>query len=291
MGLSARIPWWGKIGAKLVLSRLPVSYGAWSRLGVFRHGDMADPSRAIAAFRAHFQAAQAVHLLPRDFTTLELGPGDSLLSAGVARAAGGGMTWLVDAGDFARRDAILFHALDDALPASGLPALGLPRDLGFEAILDRLGARYRTNGLASLGEIPSASVDLVWSSVALEHVYREEFEALAVQLARVLKPDGVMSHAVDLRDHLGGSLNNLRFSDRRWESRSWRRAGFYTNRMSQAEILAAFARAGLRADRLRDDLWPAPPLDRSKMDRAFRDRSDEELRIAGFDVVLVRDHV
>lgn len=290
MSLSARIPWWGKIGVKLALSRLPLSYGVWSRLGVFRHGDMADPNRAIHAFRAHFEKAQAVQRLPPGFTTLELGPGDSLLSAGVARAVGGGITWLVDAGDFARRDPKLFHALDNVLPTAGLPALGLPRDIGFEAALDCLGARYLVNGLASLSEVASGSVDLVWSSVALEHVYRDEFDALVNHLARVLKPDGVMSHSIDLRDHLGGSLNNLRFSSGRWESPAWRRAGFYTNRMAQAEILDAFARAGLSVAKLSNDLWPAPPLHRAKMDRAFRDRSDEELRIAGFDVVLVHNH-
>lgn len=32
--IKAKIPWWGKIVAKLVLSRLPVGYAFWQKLGV-----------------------------------------------------------------------------------------------------------------------------------------------------------------------------------------------------------------------------------------------------------------
>lgn len=287
MSLATHVPWWAKVGIKLTLSRLRLPYSIWSRLGLFRHGDMADPRRAIDAFRAHVGRASAMRPLPAGFSVMELGPGDSVLSAGVAHAMGAAPVYLVDAGDFARRDPALFDALDAALPAAGLPRLDLPRDLGFDAILKRLDAHYLTNGVASLAAVPSASVDLIWSSVVLEHIHRDEFDELARELSRILKPGGIMSHAIDLRDHLGGSLNNLRFADSRWESPAWRRAGFYTNRMSQAEIVAAFRRSGMQVVHLVNDLWPAPPLDRAKMHAAFRHRTDDELRIAGFDIVLV----
>ena len=35
-----RVPWWGKLGIKLVLARLPVSHALWDRIGLFRHGDI-----------------------------------------------------------------------------------------------------------------------------------------------------------------------------------------------------------------------------------------------------------
>jgi SAM-dependent methyltransferase len=288
MAIASYVPWWAKIGAKLTLSRLPVPYSLWSRLGVFRHGDMADPARAIGAFRTHLDRARTFRPVPEGFTMLELGPGDSVLSAGVARALGGRESWLSDAGDFASRDAHLFVALDTALGKAGLPTNRLPAGLTFEETLKRLNARYLTGGVASLAAIPDRSVDLIWSSVVLEHVRRDEFPVLAAELARTLAPNGVMSHAVDLRDHLGGSLNNLRFSPQRWEHPSWRDAGFYTNRMSQAEIIEVFARAGFKTVDVHDDLWPGPPLDRAKMHASFRGRTDAELSIAGFDVVLVR---
>ena len=285
--MASNAPWWTKIGAKLVLSRLPVPYGVWSRLGIFRHGDMADPTRAINAFRAHFDRASQVRALPSEFTMLELGPGDSILSAAAARACGAQTSWLVDNGDFAQRDPALFYALDEALPGAGLRQLDLPAEADFDTLLAHVGARYLTDGNRSLSQIPSASVDLIWSSVVLEHVLRDEFADMARELARILKPQGVMSHAVDLRDHLGGSLNNLRFAHELWESPGWRRAGFYTNRMSQAEIIAAFKQAGFQVVGVTDDLWPTPPLDRAKMHPMFRGRTDEELRVAGFDITLV----
>ena len=34
------IPWWGRICAKLVLSRLPAGYATWRGLNLFRHGAM-----------------------------------------------------------------------------------------------------------------------------------------------------------------------------------------------------------------------------------------------------------
>ncbi len=114
------------------------------------------------------------------------------------------------------------------------------------------------------------------------------FPTLAAELARILTPNGVMSHAVDLRDHLGGSLNNLRFSHERWEHPSWRDAGFYTNRMSQAEIIETFARAGFKAVSVRTICGPARRYNARKMHASFRGRTDAELSIAGFDVVLVR---
>ncbi len=288
MALSSYVPWWAKIGVKLTLSRLPIPYGVWSRLGIFRHGDMADPARAISAFRTHLDRARAVRTIPDRFTMLELGPGDSLLSAGVARALGGGKSWLSDAGDFASRDPNLFVALDAALAAAGLPINNLSAGLSFEETLERLNAHYLTGGVASLATIPDESVDLIWSSVVLEHVRRDQFPVLARELARILEPGGVMSHAIDLRDHLGGSLNNLRFSPQTWEHPSWRDAGFYTNRMSQIEIIDVFAAAGFKVVDVRNDLWAAPPLERIKMHRSFRSRSDAELSIAGFDIVLVR---
>ena len=37
------------------------------------------------------------------------------------------------------------------------------------------------------------------------------------ELRRVLRNDGVFSNRVDLRDHLGAALNNLRFPESLWE--------------------------------------------------------------------------
>lgn len=288
MGLSNLVPWWSKIAIKLALSRTPVPYGVWAKLGIFRHGDMADPGRAIDVFTTHLDLARRFRDLPDGFTMLELGPGDSVLSAGVARAKGAALSILVDAGDFADRDPELFHRLGSEMAQRGLDAPDLPVDGDFNGILETLNATYMTEGVRSLTQIPDRSVDLIWSSVVLEHVHLNEFDAMAREFSRILRPDGVMSHAVDLRDHLGGSLNNLRFSHERWESPSWRTAGFYTNRLSEKEILDSFTGAGFQIVHHESRGWPEPPLAREKMHPAFQERSDAELSIAEFDVVMVK---
>ena len=290
MSLAQQLPWWGKLGAKLVLSRLPIPYRVWRRLAVFRHGDMQDPRRAIAVFREHVERARRFGDLPPDFTMMELGPGDSLLSAGVARAFGARGSILIDAGPFASRDPDGFAALDRELANQGLARLDLPQDQGFGPVMSALGARYLTEGLASMKTVPDASVDLIWSSVVLEHVLRAEFAPMAAEMRRVLKPTGVMSHSIDLRDHLGGSLNNLRFSQARWESPRWRSAGFYTNRLSQAEILEIFKDTGFDYEVLDETRWPNPPVKRETLAAEFQGRSDEALTLAEFDVVLWPSH-
>jgi SAM-dependent methyltransferase len=96
----------------------------------------------------------------------------------------------------------------------GLAPPDLERASSFEDILSACDAIYSTNGMQSYREIPAASVDLIFSQAVLEHVRRNEFVQIAAEMRRILKPDGVASHQVDLRDHLGGGLN--KYADFFW---------------------------------------------------------------------------
>src|SRR6185312_11554022 len=104
-----RIPWWAKLSAKLVLSRLPVPYRVWQRLGLFRHGCMDTLRYAIDVFDYHVGRAGLTASLSGK-TILELGPGDSVATAVIA-AAHGACAILVDSGSFVRADVALYQAL------------------------------------------------------------------------------------------------------------------------------------------------------------------------------------
>src|SRR6266850_4043018 len=52
--LKQHIPWQIKIAAKIFLKRLPVGYGLWSRLRLFKHGAMESPGYAFDVFCTHF---------------------------------------------------------------------------------------------------------------------------------------------------------------------------------------------------------------------------------------------
>lgn len=51
-GVKGRLPWWSRIAAKIVLSRLPAGYGLWRRIGLFRHGEMDRTGYALGKVRA-----------------------------------------------------------------------------------------------------------------------------------------------------------------------------------------------------------------------------------------------
>jgi hypothetical protein len=48
-GLSRHVPWWTKLGLKLVLARMPLSYNSWRSLGIFKLGAMLDADSAMHA--------------------------------------------------------------------------------------------------------------------------------------------------------------------------------------------------------------------------------------------------
>jgi SAM-dependent methyltransferase len=219
------------------------------------------------------------------FRALELGPGDSVASAIVARAFGATETYLVDVGRFAAIPVEDYLPLVDALVAQGYAVPDLRGAASIDELCERVGARYLVDGVASLRTIPSASIDVEWSQAVLEHVRVDDFDEIQSELRRVLRPSGVASHRVDLQDHLAESLNNLRFSDRVWERPAVWKSGFYTNRMRCAEIIDSMTRAGFATDLVGVDRWPSLPVKRTKLASRFRDLPTDELRIRWFDVL------
>lgn len=286
--LAGRVPWWGKIVTKLILSRLPVEYRTWKRLGLFQHGRMEEPAYAYGVFTKHFERAGLRR--PHDgFVGLELGPGDSLHTAMVAHAFGASAYYLIDVGAFAQVDLKSYQAMAKFLEELGLTAPEIEGASSLESILSACGATYGTSGLVSLRAIPDRAIDFIFSHAVLQSLRRADFLETMHQLRRVLRRGGVCSHVVDLRDLLGGSLNNLRFPERVWESHFMAESGFYSNRIRYSEMLALFARAGFRAEVIEKKCWDRLPIPRSKMVGPFRYLPEEELRVSGFEVVLQKN--
>jgi len=282
----AGFPWWAKIGLKIVLSRLPLDYGVWRRLGLFRHGPMDQAGYALQVFRTHFSRCWPANP-PKDFTCLEIGPGDTLFSALIARCFGAGATYLVDAGPYAIEDPQPYRELARHLAAQGLRCPpGVEEAASVENVLATCNATYLTRGLESLASMPTASIDWIWSQAVLEHIRKAEFLPYMKELRRVLKPHGRASHRIDLRDHLANALNNLRFEERTWEKDWLARSGFYTNRIRFSEMCDCFLQAGFALDIVKIDRWASLPTPRSALAAAFSRLPDEELLVQGFDVLL-----
>lgn len=285
MGLGRFLPWWGIMAAKIVLARLPVGYSTWRRLGLFRHGAMLSPDYAHSVFLRHFSRADFARK-SGGYVALELGPGDSCASAIVAFAHGARTTWLVDTGPYAEQSVAAYERIAAELSRAGLEPPPLAGVRSLDDVLARCGGGYLVHGLESLRTIPGESVDFIWSQAVLEHVPRHVFTDTLHETWRILRPDGVCSHRVDLRDHLGGKLNNLRFPDRIWESRLFATSGFYTNRLSLSDICRLCESVGFQVEVLGYETWEHPPIPRRALARQFRSRAAEDMRIQGFDVLL-----
>lgn len=285
MSLKSLIPWQARIAAKIVLSRLPVTNAFWHRLDLFSHGSMDRADYALSVFQSHYERAQFARK-GLDFIALELGPGDSVASAIIARAHGASRCFLVDAGAFATRDLSSYRATSNLLIQKGLLAPRLDDASSLEDVLHACGGTYLVKGLESLREVPSQSVDFVWSHAVLEHIRAGEFLSTVKELRRIVRPDGICSHRVDLQDHLGGKLNNMRISSRIWESNWMARSGFYTNRIRMREMVSLFGEAGFTVDVLWKGQWSQLPTPRGALAREFRGLTDADLLTHSFDAVL-----
>jgi len=287
------LPWWLKISLKLMLSRIPVPYSLWAKLGAFRHGDMNQPQRALDNLLIHAatagvldQQGAAPRFSREGIDVLELGPGDSAFTAVIAKFMGANRVWLVDAGAFAVTDMDAYQFLFAFLRQHGLLLPRIQNPQSFSEVLNQCDAVYLTDGVRSLAHLNDQSVDFCFSNAVLEHIPKKDMATLSRELLRVLRPGGICVHRVDLQDHLGGQLNNLRFPERIWESRLFRNAGFYTNRIRFGEMVTLFEQAGFTCKVPRVVYWDQLPTPRSCMDALFRSLPDEDLRVKGFDLVL-----
>ena len=285
MNIKQALPWQAKIIAKIILSRLPFTYRIWQYLSLFKHGDMEKPEYAHHVFTTHFERVDFQNKNGA-FTALEIGPGDTLFSAMITHAYGATQCYLVDVGRFAREDTAPYRAMANELSERGLPIQHINDMRTVEDLLSKCNAQYLTDGLRSLKTIPDHSVDFVWSQAVLEHIRVSDFFGMMKELHRVLRHRGVCSHSVDLKDHLGGALNNLRFSSRVWESDFMAHSGFYTNRINYSKMLGHFKAAGFSTEVIHVDRWSHLPTPRAKLAPEFRGISNDELLISSFDVIL-----
>jgi hypothetical protein len=117
-------------------------------------------------------------------------------------------------------------------------------------------------------------------------VRRGEFLQIAAEMRRIVRPDGIASHQIDLQDHLGGGLNNMRIASRWWESELMANSGFYTNRIRFSEMCRIFSEAGFLVEVVSKQRWNALPLPVSALAPEFRHFSEEDLLISSFHVLL-----
>ena len=152
-------------------------------------------------------------------------------------------------------------------------------------MLERCSATYLTDGLDSLRGLEDGSVDFSFSHAVLEHVRVAELPALVSELRRVTADGGGSSHVVDLEDHFAHALNNLRFSDRVWESSSSPIRASTPIAYGAPSSSTCSADAGFDVEVVAEARWPALPTPRSKLAPRFRAASEDDLLVHNVELV------
>ena len=283
--------WNLKLAVKILSGKFPPLRKILKSAGYFRHGKMDSRLYATGVFNRHFRQINPENpAFPKKGggVCLEIGPGESLLTLILARAAGFSHTVLIDQGSqlagnlrcYAETAAHLAREGHDLPPISETDSL---RD-----ILKNYSSRYLVHGLKSMESLETGSIDFSFSHAVLEHIPVQIVPGYLRELKRVMKIGGISSHVVDLKDHLGGGANQLRFSEAFWESEWIHRSGAYTNRLRLSQWTALFEAAGLEYEITERQYFPALPVERRFLAERFRNLDEEDLRVSGFTVLFYR---
>jgi SAM-dependent methyltransferase len=140
---------------------------------------------------------------------------------------------------------------------------------------------------------PDNSFDFHFSYAVFEHVPGPIIRDILREAKRLLRPEGILSHSIDLSDHFAYTdnsitkINFLQFSDERWQ----RLAGnqyMYHNRLRAPEFFRLFEEEGAFIARKAENL-DAPSLEALKrgfpLDARFASTSPEELAITNINIV------
>ena len=286
MTIKSKLPWQAKIFAKIILSRIPIGYKNWAKLGIFRHGKMDDYSYAWGVLNRH------VKNLPESskaWNALELGPGDSLLSAFLAPALGAKSITLIDSDDFANKDMHLYRQQVRNFLFSyrkyKLPDYTKCKNIS--EMLEVCGGTYHFEGLLSLKKLKKNSYDIIYSQAVLEHIFYDDFSSTMSECRRLLKPGGVMSHVIDFKDHLGGGLNNLRIDSVLW-NKEWfaLKGNFYTNRLRLSQIKRICENAGFIVKVIEINRFGNKKIKRKQLSHEFAELTDDDLSISEAHLIM-----
>ena len=269
--------WLAKIIIKVLLSRLPINFSIWKRFNIFKHGQMESFDYAKCIFEGHFNDLNLFNTIANP-SILEIGPGDSLFSMIFSRKYSKNKFYFIDVKDFASKDIGIYYDLIRKLLKEGyLKNFDIKNNFSFDELLTFSNAKYMTSGLIDLKKVKNKSIDYIFSHSVLEHVRLNELEELISEMYRVIKPRGIISHNINYKDHLSESLNNLRFSEKIWESDLLANSGFYTNRVPAVKMHKLFKNVGFKILKESFGSWSQLPISRSKISDEFKCFSDNEL--------------
>jgi|LakMenEpi03Aug12_release.lakeMendotaPanAssembly.Ray.scaffolds.fasta_scaffold522516_1 SAM-dependent methyltransferase len=153
---------------------------------------------------------------------------------------------------------------------------------------------YRAPENASKINLPDGSVDIHFSNTVLEHISRKALLEIFAEGKRILKPDGIFIHNIDLSDHFAhtdssiSKTNFLKYNQATWNLLAGNKFAF-CNRMRVKEYREIFAKLGLTiiSEKIVLDEESIMNLKNGmKINRFFKRFSVEELSAISYLVLL-----
>lgn len=209
--------------------------------------------------------AQVRHRRPISGTVLELGPGGNVGTTLLFLRDGCDRGYCIDVFPFISSQPDLYQELVD----------------NPDELLQRID--YRCPEAIEDTALPDGSIDIIFSNACLEHVI--DPAGAARRISTLLKPGGVTTHGIDLRDHRNFELplDFLRYPEWMWQAASSRRT--HTNRWRASDWSNAFQAAGLVDIRVEPkEVADVTNKQRDRFAKKFRHRSTEDLGILQMEI-------
>jgi SAM-dependent methyltransferase len=286
------------INGALALPPVEFAFRAWR----LRQGHNAEKDLVrypMGVFRKHAAILQTYRQQGiTDAQVLEIGPGGNVGSSLLMLLAGAQRVTCIDRMPWVRGTqldhlytAIIAQAAQD--PATYLVAPQFleqarsdPKGLA-ESLLDRIV--YRAPESINTTTLPDSTFDFIFSNACFEH-FADPGTAIA-QIARLIRPGGVTSHQIDLRDHrdFGRPLGHLRYSERMWWLANVRLPNGVRNRWRASEYYASFEQNGLElVQRSATQSTVVTEEQRQRFNKHFRDMTLEDLSVIDILVVAIK---
>lgn len=162
-------------------------------------------------------------------------------------------------------------------------------------LLNKANIEYRAPADArDMGWLDNGCIDLAYSNSVLEHVLPSALPGIMKELWRVLRPDGLMLHAVACNDHYThfdksvSPINYLRFTERQW--RWFNNDLNYQNRLRPSSFLSAARDSGFDVIHEARTLRPRnlDTLQGMRLAPQFKSFDPEDLATTSIDFVSIK---
>ena len=157
------------------------------------------------------------------------------------------------------------------------------RELSTKELLGKLNIRVHLLKNGQLPGMTAGSFDLVHSNNTLAHIYDEKLVLLLREMRRMIKPEGILSHMIDLCDHFAhidpaiSVFHFLKYSDKQWRLRDNPLQAQSRNRLP--DYLRLFEQAGLHVYESHCQTGRIEELQQIKLHERFRKYTTDELLV------------